>query len=46
MFLKTYNTKFDEITITFTYQNGRRLELEDNVNFTLLINKQKCDDVL
>ena len=46
VFLKTYNTEFDEITITFTYQNGRRFELEDNVNFTLLINKQKCDDVL
>ena len=39
VFLKTYNTVFDEITITFTDQNGRRLETEDKVNLTLLINK-------
>ena len=39
VFLKTYNTEFDEITITFTNQNGRPLEIEDKVNLTLLINK-------
>ena len=27
VFLKTYNTKFDDITITFTDQNGRPLEI-------------------
>ena len=37
VFLKTYNTEFDEITIIFMDQNGR--PLEDNVNLTLLINK-------
>ena len=26
--LKTYNTDFDEIMITFTDQNGRPLEIE------------------
>ena len=36
--LKTYNTEFDDNT-TFTNQNGRLLEIEDKVNFTLLINK-------
>ena len=41
VFLKTCNTEFDEIIITFTYQNGRPLEIEDKVNLTLLINKQK-----
>ena len=41
VFLKTYNTKFDEIIITFTDQNDRPLEIGDKVNFTLLINKQK-----
>ena len=46
MFLKTYNTEFDEIIITFTCQNGSRLEIEDKVNLTLLINKYKCDDIL
>ena len=41
VFLKTYNTKFDEIIITYTDQNVRPLEMEDKVNLTLLINKQK-----
>ena len=39
VFLKTYNTEFDEIIITFTDQNGRPLEKEDKVNLTLFINK-------
>ena len=39
VFLKTYNTEFDEIIIKFTDQNGRPLEIEDKVNLTLLINK-------
>ena len=39
VFLKTYNTEFDEIFITITGQNGRPLEIKDQVNLTLLINK-------
>ena len=39
MFLKTYNTKFDGITITFTDQNGRPLETKGKVNLTRLIDK-------
>ena len=39
VFLKTYNTEFDEIIIAFTDQNGRLFEIEDNVDLTLLINK-------
>ena len=39
VFFKTYNTKFNEIIITFTDQNGRLLEIEDKVNLTWLINK-------
>ena len=46
LFLKTFNTEFEEITKTFTDQNGRLLEIEHKVNFALLINKQKCDDIL
>ena len=34
MFLKTYNTEFDEIIITFTDQNDTQLEIEDKVNLT------------
>ena len=37
VFLKTYNTEFNEIIITFRDQNGR--PIEDKVNLTLLINK-------
>ena len=45
VFVKIYNTEFDEIIITFTDQNGRPLEKLDKVNLTLLINKQKYDDI-
>ena len=39
VYLKAYNTEFDELIVTFTDQNGRPLEIEDKVNLTLLINK-------
>ena len=39
VFLKTYNTEFDETIIKFTDQNGRPLEIEDKVNLTLVVNK-------
>ena len=39
VFLKTYNTELNDITITFTDQNGRSLETEDKANLILLINK-------
>ena len=39
VFLKTCNTEFDEIIITFTDENGRLLEIEGKVNLTLIINK-------
>ena len=38
VFLKFYNTEFNEIIITLTDQNGRPLGMEDKVNLTLLIN--------
>ena len=41
VFLKTFNTEFDENIITFTDQNGRPLEIEDKVNLALVINKKK-----
>ena len=41
VFLKTYNTEFGEIIITLTDQNVRPLEMEDKVNLTSLIDKQK-----
>ena len=39
VYLKTYNTEFDDIIITFTNQNGRPLEIKDKVNLTLLIDE-------
>ena len=44
--MKTYNTGFDETIIKFTDRNGRPLEIEDKFNLTLVINNQKCDDIL
>ena len=41
MFLKTYNTEFDGIIITFIDQNDRLLKIEDKVILALLINKHK-----
>ena len=46
VFLKTYNTEFDETIITFTDHNSRPLEIEDKVNFTLLINEKKWHAIL
>ena len=39
VFLKTCNTEFDEIIITFTNQNDKTLVIEDKVSLKLLINK-------
>ena len=34
VFFKTYTTEFDDV-ITFTYQNGRLLEIEDKALFDI-----------
>ena len=39
VFLKVYNTEFDEIIIRFKEQNDRPLEIEETVNLTLFIDK-------
>ena len=38
VFLKTMNTEFSEIEAWFTDQNNNALEIEDNVNTSLIIN--------
>ena len=38
VFLKTMNTDFSEIEVWFTDQNNNPLEIEDNVNISLIIN--------
>ena len=35
--LKTTNAEFQSIQVWFTDQNNRPLEIEDNVNITLII---------
>ena len=38
VFLKTMNAEFSEIEIWFTDQNNNALEIEDNVNISIIIN--------
>ena len=38
VFLKTINTEFSEIEVWFTDQNNNSLEIEHNVNISLIIN--------
>ena len=37
IFLKTFNSEFQEIKVWFTGQNSRALEVEDKINLTLII---------
>ena len=39
MLLNTSTTDFDDITITFTVQNPRPLQIEDKANLKLLIDR-------
>ena len=37
IFLKTFNSEYDEIKIWFTDQNSQPLEIEDRMNLTMVI---------
>ena len=37
IFLKTFNSEYDEIIMWFTDQNSKALELEDRINLTMVI---------
>ena len=37
IFLKTFNSEYDEIIVWFTDQNSQPVEIEDRINLTLLI---------
>ena len=41
MMLKTINAEFSQIEIWFTDQNNKALEIEDNVNITLILTQIK-----
>ena len=37
IFLKTFNSEYDEIVVWFTDQNSKPLEIEDRINLTMII---------
>ena len=37
IFLKTFNSEYDEIKVWFTDQNSQQLEIEDKINLTMVI---------
>ena len=37
IFLKTFNSEFQEIKVWFTDQNSRTLEVEDKINLALIV---------
>ena len=37
IFLKTFNSEYDEIKVWFTDQNSSQLEIEDRINLTMVI---------
>ena len=37
MFLKTFNSEYDEIVVWFTDQNSKPLEIEGRINSTMVI---------
>ena len=37
IFLKTFNSEYDEIRVWFTDQNRRPLKIEDRINLTMVI---------
>ena len=37
IFLKTFNSEYDEIIVWFTNQNSKPLEIEDRINLTMVI---------
>ena len=39
IFLKTFNSEYDEVIVWFTDQNSNPLEIEDRINLTMVIKK-------
>ena len=37
IFLKTFNSEYNEIEVWFTDQNSKPLEIEDRINLTMVI---------
>ena len=41
IFLKTFNSEYDEIIVWFTDQNNKALEIEDRINLMMVIKYKK-----
>ena len=37
IFLKTFNSEYDEVRVCFTDQNSQPLEIEDKINLTMVL---------
>ena len=37
IFLKTFNSEYNEIKVWFTYENSKQLEIEGRINLTMVI---------
>ena len=37
IFLKTFNSEYNEVEVWFTDQNSKSLEIEDRINLTMVI---------
>ena len=37
IFLKTFNSEYDEIIVWFTDQNSQTIEIEDRINLTMVV---------
>ena len=42
IFLKIFNSKYNEIKVWFTDQNGQPLETEDRINLTMVVKWTLC----
>ena len=40
IFLKTFNSEYDEIKVWFTDQNSQPLEIEDRINLTMVVKRK------
>ena len=45
VFLKAFNSEYDEIQVWFTDQNSQSLEIEDRINLTMVINEDYKNDI-
>ena len=45
IFLKTFNSEYDEIKVWFRDQNSKPLEIEDRINSIMVLNKDDKNEI-